>query len=576
MYIKEFLIKLGFDAKGANRFNSAINIINLTAKKLDDTVRNVSSSMSTALNGVGNNFEKAGGDAEKVSQKISKNQLLLKGVVTSIAAYGSKITSAFKNAIKNAQELYLNKDALFKISKTELSQVDKYQKAMAAADIAVQSVVAKLALNLVPALTKVIDGFLSWLTVNKDLIAYGITKLSQLLSKVIQTIFNTVRFIDRVISSTIGWKNALILLGIAWAIFNKALLFSPIGIVIAGITMLMLLIDDLMTYMDGGKSLFGEYWQPLIDSVKNIMQWFDSLSHSMQMVILTLAGVFTLVLSGSKVLYSVGLIIGNVTKTILFFGKNIISLGKIAIQSFNLIINVVRGLSAVMMANPILAIISAIALAAYLIYQNWDFLVAFFASLWGNITHLFLDAIKNILMYFGMSEEGANNVVNSIISVFSSLGDLLVAPFQFAWETISDLFDIWADDTTSLTDKISASFTSLSSKLIAPFKFAITWIKDKFMGYIDVAKKKITGILSFFGFKADNNEPVDEKFDTASFNAEAAAVSRSVKTVNQGDMTNNIVINTNDTRVGAMQAGDMVREQIVNVHNNTRSALRGV
>jgi len=30
----------------------------------------------------------------------------------------------------------------------------------------------------------------------------------------------------------------------------------------------MLLIDDLMVYMDGGDSLFGEYWQPLIDGAK--------------------------------------------------------------------------------------------------------------------------------------------------------------------------------------------------------------------------------------------------------------------------------------------------------------------
>lgn len=51
----------------------------------------------------------------------------------------------------------------------------------------------------------------------------------------------------------------------------------------------------------------------------------------------------------------------------------------------NTLISVVRVATAVMIANPILAIITAIALAAYLIYENWDGISAFFQKHWKAI-----------------------------------------------------------------------------------------------------------------------------------------------------------------------------------------------
>ncbi|MDD2978235.1 phage tail tape measure protein [Aquabacterium sp.] len=46
----------------------------------------------------------------------------------------------------------------------------------------------------------------------------------------------------------------------------------------------------------------------------------------------------------------------------------------------------VMGLGRIMMANPIVLIVAAIAAAAYLIYRNWDVIGPFFAGLWAGIT----------------------------------------------------------------------------------------------------------------------------------------------------------------------------------------------
>lgn len=55
-----------------------------------------------------------------------------------------------------------------------------------------------------------------------------------------------------------------------------AFLTNPIGWVILLIGGLILLIDDLMTYLDGGESLLGGVWQSIIDGINWVKQtWAD-------------------------------------------------------------------------------------------------------------------------------------------------------------------------------------------------------------------------------------------------------------------------------------------------------------
>lgn len=512
MFIEEFLIRLGFNAEGAAGFSNAINSVQDNANRVNRLSGEISDSLSGAANNAGNSLNSISDDADKTTSRLGKAKLAIVALFAGVALLGRGLASSFNSAIDNAKNLYYQRNALFKVTTAEINQAAQYKRAMAATGIAIDSIKTKIALNLAPALTQIANGFKGWLTVNKDLIANGITQVIKFLGKVVQVIVNTIRFIDKIVSSTIGWKNALIVLGVAWAVFNRALLFSPIGIAVAAITGLMLVIDDLMSYLNGGKSLFGSYWDPLISGAKKTWQ-------------------------------VISLFVGLIKS---LFTGNFDSIKQAANAFFTALTDYAQ---------------SAV----------------------NFIVNIFANTLKSILKFFGMTEEGAQNVVNKIGDIFNTLIDIIVAPFKFAWSIVSDLFDIWTDDTTSLTDKIIGSFASLGDKIIALFKYAMSWIKDKFVGFIDGVTSKVKGVLSFIGIDVgDDSESGASALgdQVAKLSVEqiqsapqSASANNSAKTVNQGDMTNNIVINTSDTTLSAKQAGDLIFDQLTNANNNAKSAI---
>jgi hypothetical protein len=90
----------------------------------------------------------------------------------------------------------------------------------------------------------------------------------------------------------------------AWKLFNLA--SSPIGLMILGLTTLLLLIDDYNTWQRHGKSLFGDTWQSLKDngvfegisdvvvSVKDLFGALLDVGKALADLLLTLAGNKTL------------------------------------------------------------------------------------------------------------------------------------------------------------------------------------------------------------------------------------------------------------------------------------------
>jgi hypothetical protein len=123
-------------------------------------------------------------------------------------------------------------------------------------------------LSLIPTMDRLIGGFKEWFTANRALVQDGLMRLFSVAGYVIQVISNFISFVDKLVKSTIGWRNAILLLAAAWAIWNAAIFANPVTWIIAGIAALLLLIDDLMTYMEGGESQFGEFWGPFLDGVQ--------------------------------------------------------------------------------------------------------------------------------------------------------------------------------------------------------------------------------------------------------------------------------------------------------------------
>ena len=108
--------------------------------------------------------------------------------------------------IRKADELSKANSGLFKITKEQVEMSKKYEEGMGKLGKMIESVKIRVAFGFLPTMLEMVKTFNDFLDANKDLIANGIVKLLEVVSKLSQVINNTVRFIVKIIEATIGWK----------------------------------------------------------------------------------------------------------------------------------------------------------------------------------------------------------------------------------------------------------------------------------------------------------------------------------------------------------------------------------
>ena len=170
----------------------------------------------------------------------------------------------FHGTIMELEDLIKDEKLLTKVTKEQIEQQKKYKESVETLGKRFQSLRVDLAFGFLPTMQKMIDGLDDFLEKNKDVIVNGVMAFIDVLTSFMQIITNTIRFIDMIVTKTIGWKNALMILGAAFLWIKRGMLLAfatnPIFWIIAAIGVLLILIDDFMTYLDGGESEFGEFW----------------------------------------------------------------------------------------------------------------------------------------------------------------------------------------------------------------------------------------------------------------------------------------------------------------------------
>lgn len=558
MFLEEFLIKIGVDASKAGDIAQVVSKLQTGANQLSNATNQMHSDVNRAIQETNRSTKEAGKSADKTRSKLSKLKLGIAGLIAIGILYGKKLIGAFNSAIEKAKELATKKNALFKISQKELVQANQYKREMDKTGLAIDSVKTKIALNLAPALTNLIGGFRNWLTINKSLIADGITKIIRFVGLAIQVFVNYYKFLNMIITNTIGWKNALIALGVAWAILNRAFLFSPIGIVIGLLTGLLLLIDDLMVYMNGGNSLFGEYWQPFIDGAKAAWEFAKTFwefikalwSGDTQKVKSLSKNLFDSIVSGFKSLITgIKSLLSKAFKSILmFFGmseseasKTVDRVGKI----FNFIIDALT-LPFRSAYNTICQIMDWLGVDAGDVVNA---IGESFKLIWSLITAPFIAAWNFVNDLFDIWEDDTTSLTDKIGDTLWAIWNFVTSPFKSAWNFVTGLFTGWVNDTDGMTRKFADKFMKIHDSITKPFKMAIDWIQDKFFGFIDsvvdTAKKSLawTGLFDD-EHEADNKTVLIKRQNQIKISPSASASAGVIKNTNS-NTTNNSNRNTN-------------------------------
>lgn len=128
-----------------------------------------------------------------------------------------------------------------------------------------------LSLRISPAISRIIERFTKWFAENNDLIKAILNGFGRVFS----FLFELAGAIDNVVSNTIGWRTVIYTLGAAllWLSRRMILAFAtnPIGVAIMAIAGLILIIDDFITWLQGGESAFGDFYQSCADG----LQWME-------------------------------------------------------------------------------------------------------------------------------------------------------------------------------------------------------------------------------------------------------------------------------------------------------------
>lgn len=167
-------------------------------------------------------------------------------------ALAEALTLGVGNA-ENAEKAAAFKDAL-----TQVSQVF----------IAIGEYVS---LRISPSIQRLAERFTKWFAENNNFIKAILNGFG----KVFSFLFELAGAIDNIIESTVGWKAVIITLGGLLLWFSRRMLLAfatnPIALAIAAIGGLILIIDDFITWLQGGDAQFGEFYQSCADG----LQWIE-------------------------------------------------------------------------------------------------------------------------------------------------------------------------------------------------------------------------------------------------------------------------------------------------------------
>lgn len=131
----------------------------------------------------------------------------------------------------------------------------------------------QVAIGFVPVLKDLIDGFVDFLIANKDLIQNGLKHLGEIIFSVMGMIRRMAPIVAVITAGFIAWKIAAI--GLRTVLGT---IFSPVVLITAAILAVILVIDDLLTAMEGGQSVIADFFKDTwgIDIVPGLLAIKDA------------------------------------------------------------------------------------------------------------------------------------------------------------------------------------------------------------------------------------------------------------------------------------------------------------
>ncbi|HEY4292052.1 hypothetical protein [Luteibacter sp.] len=449
--------RTGQSLEFVQEFGYAAQLNGSSVEKASASIEGLSQVIGEAANGLGRGamtFEKlnlsaknADGSVKSVSHVIGEVQDKIKGLS---AQQQQSILAKLGIDASMIQTLRLSRDELAKfyqeahdlgvITADGADAAGDYNDAMDRLRMVQTALRTNIAVGLAPTFIHLIDTFKSFLIANKEVIRDGVGKLVSILVSAGGALWNFFRAIDKIITKTIGWKATLIALGATLALIFAT---NPFVLLAAALVGIVALVDDFMTYLDGGESQFGPFWQKLIDYAKQAQEFIQGNSEAFIALGIVLAG-----LKLGQVVAGYQAIILNVAKLIGLFTGPLIAAVRTAAAVFR----------AAFLSNPIGLIIALVALLAYVIYENFDKIKEWIGEAWDWVSQRTEEAVAAMFAVFAP-------VTDYFQTLFGVVGDILTGNFSGAFDKIQAFWDRTVGRIMAGVEKVKGFFRSIGQTL---------------------------------------------------------------------------------------------------------------
>lgn len=419
---------IGEAAAGVGRGAKSFEQYGLSAKKANGEIKSSS--------------ELFGEISEKMQQMSNQEQIAM---LSKLGIDGSMIQMLRLGNDELAEQIALAEALTLGVGNAENAETAAaFKDALTQVSQVFTAIGEYVSLRVAPSIQRLAESFTKWFVENNDFIKSILNGFS----KVLSFLFEVAGAINSVIESTIGWKSVIIALGglMLWLSRRMLLAFAtnPITLAVGAVTALFLLIDDFMTYLEGGETALGDFWKPFADgwrSIKPLLdkakEWVKSFANGWDDaldVIKPLKGVLTIIWSAIESIYgSFSRLLKQIfgaTSAVDEFGNNGESVGSALASVFNFIAQTLEGLSGVIavvataLSSSFEAAISAVIGLFKMLGAVWDGIVYGWTSGdWlGAFKRMFSKMGDVVLGVWDNIKKAAIEFVNSLISIVNKFG----------------------------------------------------------------------------------------------------------------------------------------------------------
>lgn len=570
-------IALGLDASSAveslkqfqnnlqNTSNTAVN----SAQKLENDTTKALQNVDNSAKSINNTLLKAEEQTKNAGSSFetmtSKWGGALKGLFTSILApiagamtAGAVLKGYFSDVAQVAQmtgaysskmeEWRKKRNMLARVNKEDIELYKKIREGMFKFNESMANVSATIMRSISPAikfLVDLLDKFSNWLNANQN---------------------NIVRFIKILaVTISVALIPSLIKMG-------KALLMNPLTWIIATLGFLVLIIDDLVTYIHGGDSALGGLWSQF-GTGEEIGKALNSTLQNLMAIISVISKPLAILASGFGAFKIVQTLIGGVVKGIYAMRTALTVLTAHPIVAFlTLIIGLIMWITDAfnraggdwskvfdIMAQDVVDFLNIFGGLGDKVKAYIFALFGFISDIFNSIKDYFIN-VYNILTDSNLSFfEKVKGIFNAFIELVGNVARSIIDRFKESFAAVVDIFSKIFEPiknalngaVSNIWNKIKEVFTMIKDYIISVFKDAFDFFGNGISKVKDSLGSAMDKVKSFIGIGSNSNDAKDL--------TEVATASNVANNNYKNDVNKSVVQNINvDARGSEKQAGEFV------------------